>query len=430
MSFGRLGSLGRGFGRMGGGRGASSPYVLKDLFNRYADAANMELAVPLIGPAWHATGASLPTISSGRLQSAGTGYLASNSFVSRTPRLIRVKVGFTGGSDLTAKGMTFGASPDTPFAIQNLVHPNFGPLGAVLGIWVSGSFIALRSVTFAAPMTNDAAQQDFYLAFNNSSDGVADVVMTLVKGAEQFSVNDPRIASLLGKTVFVEPNKQADGLQAFCTEVDAKIVNDLITSISATTLNPSDKTATITLSNGNLKATCNSATAEPQVRSVDVRSSGKVHFEFTINTHAAGTTGNMAVGISSIAEHALTSYLGQDLKSWGFWPKTNGSQSYTGAVGTTLTGFNFAAGDVGAIEADFALNKVWVKNVTTASGWNNDVLANQNPATGTGGITMNSGGGAPFGITVNIEALNDAITINTGGSAFAQSPSSGFSAWL
>lgn len=43
-----------------------------------------------------------------------------------------------------------------------------------------------------------------------------------------------------------------------------------------------------------------------------------------------------------------------------------------------------------AVDSD--LGKIWIINVTQASGWNDDVIGNQDPANGIGGIDMHAGG--------------------------------------
>jgi hypothetical protein len=81
---------------------------------------------------------------------------------------------------------------------------------------------------------------------------------------------------------------------------------------------------------------------------------------------------------------------------------------------------------------DVGNSKLWF--ATSNNGqWNNDILANQNPATNTGGINYASPGGltGPFFIACVMTGANvgQTFTLNCGQSAFVNTAPSGFSAW-
>lgn len=386
-------------------------YVLLDNFNRYADSAVMNGLVPNTGPAWKTTGASLPTISGGKLVNSATGYLYTNLVTA--PKTLGCRVTF---SDAT-QSMTMAASNQTPpnLSIVSLAHLNFGSTNFTLGVFsAGGSFTSIMPGSWTSVLSGEGEVQ---FGFVNGT-------VFVVKGpsGEVFAVNDPQLAAVWGQMVFFEPTSSV------CQASKVYALKNPLPFPGTTTWNPSDKTATITLSNGNLTAQCNAATAEPQARSVAVRTNGQVYLEFTVTARANAAGTDYAIGLASVAEHALTSYLGQDVKSVGFYPQGSTSKIYTGATPTNFTTFPFAVGDVGALAIDFT-GKLWAKNVTQASGWNNDILANQNPATGTGGYSWTPSG-APFAICCNLEVLNDQITINTGGTNFVGTPPSGYVSWL
>jgi hypothetical protein len=371
----------------------------------------MNRLVPNRGPAWKTTGATLPTTSGGKLVNSGTGYLYTNMVTA--PPAIGCRVTF---SDAT-QSMTMATSNQTPpnLAISSLAHFNFGNGGFTLGVFNSGG--TFSSITPGSWTSTLSGEGEFQFGFVNGA-------VFVIKGpnGETFAVNDPTLAAVWGQMVFFEPTNSV------CQVSKVYALSNPLPFPGATAWNASDKTATITLSNSNLTAQCNTATAEPQARSVAVRANGQVYVEFTVTarTNAAGT--DYAIGIASVAEHALTSYLGQDVKSVGFYPQGATSKIYTGASATNFTTFPFAVGDVGALAIDFT-GKLWARNVTQNSGWNNDVIANQNPATGTGGYSWTPSG-SPFAICCNLEVLNDQITINTGGSSYVGTPPAGYVSWL
>jgi hypothetical protein len=107
------------------------------------------------------------------------------------------------------------------------------------------------------------------------------------------------------------------------------------------------------------------------------------------------------------------------------------------AIGrVVLSGANLVATGIDtpylAIAVDIGNNKLWAYNPVTGK-WNNDVIANQNPATGTGGFSISgitSGGAIYPGFSGYNGGAQDQCTINGGNSAsFVYSVPSGFTAW-
>ena len=94
--------------------------------------------------------------------------------------------------------------------------------------------------------------------------------------------------------------------------------------------------------------------------------------------------------------------------------------------GATATIQTAVQNDWVGLAVDFGSKKLWIKNLTTGSGWNNDVLANQDPATNTGGINLNAGGdvtGVTYYAAVGLPINGDSATVKfTGFSA----PPAGF----
>ncbi len=67
-----------------------------------------------------------------------------------------------------------------------------------------------------------------------------------------------------------------------------------------------------------------------------------------------------------------------------------------------------SASDVVALALDFDNRRFWIRNITTNSGWNGDVTARQDPATGCGGHPFGTLAPGPYFIMVWVG--NPAIT--------------------
>lgn len=241
-------------------------------------------------------------------------------------------------------------------------------------------------------------------------------------------IGTPVYAKLTDKGFIALPRTTASPVIGTTATLKQKQVIDAsLAIIGSDTFNAADQTTTITLSNGNLTATCNTATAEPQVRSRTGRATGKIHVEFTLTNHLVAATENIGFGLAA-PTHSFANYLGSgDLLGMGIWPKTTATKIYLGGVGTSLGDMGGNTGDTWAMEVDFGALKVWFKNITGGTGWNNDILANQNPATATGGFSIATLSGTSFYLCANFENnVDDALTVNTGGSAYALTPSTGF----
>lgn len=189
-------------------------------------------------------------------------------------------------------------------------------------------------------------------------------------------------------------------------------VNDLD---EPTTYSETYKYTYLTLSNGDLTATSQTANVGSMAR---VRGSkdrgGKRYFEVTVNTrysaHLAG------VGLCDADLSMTTGVPGTDgvlLRSDGY--------TYNGAGSATLvSALAFTSGDVISVAFDITAGKAWFAKNGTWSG---------NPALGTGGVTLPAGWTTAFPLCLLTVALTgtNQQTINCGASAFAYPLPSGFS---
>jgi hypothetical protein len=204
------------------------------------------------------------------------------------------------------------------------------------------------------------------------------------------------------------------------------VQSDTGTAVGPGMWNPADL-ANMTLSNGNLA--CAQTATGASVRSTTSQSAGKYHVEFTLN---AGDPTTFYMGFAN-ANWPLTTWLGSDVNSIGGNSHGTIVALYmNGGIWDSYTVPNiFAAGDTIAMEFDCGAGMIWVQNVTSGpANWNGSSTAN--PATGTGGLTLAGGatGGGPWFVAFNFNAAGSGqATANFGGSPFALTPSSGFSAW-
>jgi hypothetical protein len=172
----------------------------------------------------------------------------------------------------------------------------------------------------------------------------------------------------------------------------------------------------------NNRASYVSGTGTGAVRSTTSQSSGLWYFEFQWGLSLS--SGSTMIGIANSSQ-PLNTWVGSTANSIGYeWQ--DGSTYIGGAHSTTIQAS--VSGDISAVAVDLTNKKIWIKNLTQNSGWNNAALATQNPATGTGGVSFSSITG-PYFIAVSVAALNDYVVLNAGGSGFYGTIPSGFSAW-
>ena len=155
------------------------------------------------------------------------------------------------------------------------------------------------------------------------------------------------------------------------------------------TLNPLDKTAAATLSNGNLQALLNGVNYF--AKSTIAISSGKWYWEVT-----ASATAEDMIGITK-SEVVTTGYFGSQATSYGYY-KTNGNK-YNSATGTAY-GASYASGDIIGVALDLDAGtltyyKNGVSQGTAFTGLSGTFFAGVSTA-GTGGTQTINFGQRPF----------------------------------
>jgi hypothetical protein len=188
-------------------------------------------------------------------------------------------------------------------------------------------------------------------------------------------------------------------------------------AVVTTTWNPSDKSANITLTNGNLTASTPQSAVYAGVRSVASASSGKKYWETLANVR----TTPAETGGAGNASATLSNFNGQDAFGMGWF---GSGEVYTNLTlqGTIQT---WVQGDTLCFALDIDNSKMWFR--TNGGNWNNDVIGNQNPATNTGGFTFAFA--APVFAMLALNTSGDQHTANFGATAYAQTPPAGFGNW-
>lgn len=192
----------------------------------------------------------------------------------------------------------------------------------------------------------------------------------------------------------------------------------IVAAGATTTFNPADKSALITLSNGNLTGTgTTGGTGDDLVRSTTSKTSGKLYFEGTMTLNGAES----ALGVAN-STASLTAFLGTDNNGVGLY---RSGKVYIGGS-NTITGPSMNNGDIFGVAVDFGGQLIWFRNNNASTVWNAGGTAN--PATGIGGQSFAAITG-PYFFCFDIPANSSAVTTVNPGNSFNVAAPSGFSAW-
>ena len=185
------------------------------------------------------------------------------------------------------------------------------------------------------------------------------------------------------------------------------------------TWNPSDKSATILLSNGNRTATRDSA-AGSTYRSVRATKSvsAKAYWEITVAWGATGAVGAVGLCLSTMALDSASERLGLTANDVGCWGPNN--TVFINLASTDYTNGNSSSATYG-IAYDPATGKGWVRDFSVGSSY----FGGGDPAAGTSPTFTLPSSNTYFPA---ITALNTAqsFIINAGQAAFSGSAPSGF----
>lgn len=187
-----------------------------------------------------------------------------------------------------------------------------------------------------------------------------------------------------------------------------------------TTWNSADKSANISLSNGDLTATATSA-SDGGVRGTSSKSTGKLYVEFTVGANFGTADGSFGIttGSSNLATIGVNGASGFYVyqQSGNIW--ASGS-----STGKSLGGYT--TGDVVSMAVDFTNMRGWFRK--NGGNWNNDGTAD--PATNTGGVDISGTFGSAAAYLVQTSNNNGAAaTLNCGAQSLSRPMPSGFDTW-
>ena len=180
-----------------------------------------------------------------------------------------------------------------------------------------------------------------------------------------------------------------------------------VVQVAITTWNPSDHSTDCHLSVNNTVYSGFGTGTYNNVRSVASHSSGKYYWKTVVTTEALPTA--VAQGFGN-ASASLTALVGTDSGglSWG----GDGNIRCNGALITTIQ--TWIQGDTLAFALDLDHSKIWFQ--ANGGNWNNDILANQNPATNTGGSPFTGLGAGPYFAIGGTIVSGDVYTTDFSGS--------------
>lgn len=185
----------------------------------------------------------------------------------------------------------------------------------------------------------------------------------------------------------------------------------------AVTFDPSHTEADIALSNGNLTATATAnASAGGQVTRATVgHSTGQYYYECTVVTQAGNFNG---IGVA--ADTLDTSVDGNFLDE----TSANGGNAYwnDGYFAGAGVGPTYTSGDVICVAVDIGAQKMWARK--NNGSW----LPSGDPAAGTGGASL-AVLTTPLYPAVEPDANGNAVTMNFGATAYAQTPPLNYLNW-
>jgi hypothetical protein len=253
-----------------------------------------------------------------------------------------------------APGVTLLATPATGYAVLDeveLVNCYNGTSVLNERHTYAGDLITDRSTYLSAGAQDDIGGYSLKLASSLRSDLLCYLL-------DNFSFDIESIAVGASKTATVEVFSAAS-----LNNNDIRLLLEYMGGATAT-WNPSDKSAAIALSSGNLLAT--SSSSNTGVRATQGVSSGKFYCEFTVST--SGWVG-FALAATPLNSNAIA------VAPSSGWIQVNGSSVQNmGGLGNPI-----------CVAIDLGAKLAWFRS-GTAGNWNGSGTAN--PATGVGGVSF------------------------------------------
>lgn len=274
------------------------------------------------------------------------------------------------------------------------------------------------STTVAGPSTGTLAQADEILFGCVTSDAIPGT--PAFAGAWTSYRRDDSGSDNHGGAGYLIVSSTASTTYTYNKDTNTDLTPAAIVSFKdggGTTWNPSDKSSTLALSNGNLTAT--GATGGGTGRAIASLSSGKYYWELIIVTNASGIS--VGVGLANTSWTVDATYLGGNNDSICRYVDTASGVTWDiGGGGAGATQANISSGRI-CIAVDIDNKLIWTRN--NNDGWYGSNTGD--PAAGTNGQSFSALGSAPFYPAFNLDT-SDVSTAAFLPSSWLYSPPSGF----
>lgn len=185
-----------------------------------------------------------------------------------------------------------------------------------------------------------------------------------------------------------------------------------------TTLNPSDKSAQITLSGGNLVMTGSAIASTDNVRTVASYSTGKFYCEML--SGAVATSYAHAIGLANSTASLTAGPGSPDVNSIALYDGDTNVYAAGGSAGNSGINYVGAASDVVGMAVDIGAGLIWFR--VNGGNWNNSAL--NDPVTGVGGINVAAVSKPWF--VLGQSGANAVNTFNFGTTAYANAAPVGY----
>lgn len=196
-----------------------------------------------------------------------------------------------------------------------------------------------------------------------------------------------------------------------------------VESAQYATLNPSDKTTNMVLSQNNLRGDNTTSGATYQHARATIGDTTGKRF-FSAQRIAGASTLFGGVGIVSGNKSLGGTYLGNDAQAWIFYSDGKAFTADTVGTGNLITMPTHALNAWIDVAADLDAKLIWFR--LNGGNWNNSATAN--PATGVGGASFSGLTGSVFPV-ITCDENGVGYLCNFGATAFAYAPPSGFVPW-
>lgn len=284
---------------------------------------------------------------------------------------------------------------------SNSVTPSAGATAPaqVTGLTLGTATSTTQTMTWTAPSNGGSAITDYVVqlspaganSWTTFADGTSTTTSTTVTGLMASTSYDYRVAAV-----------NAIGQGSYSSTATGSTA---AAGATYTTLNPSDKSADIALSGGNLTFSRTAGSGYASVRGVAGKTTGKWYFEGKLNS------GTPFFGIGNASAN-LSSFAGATPDSAGLW--MSGSNYWVAGSGQSTGLGTPAANDIICVKVDLDARTIAFR--INGGSWS----SNYNIESYVSGTVY------PM---MSVDQVGSGGTMNFGDTAFAQSVPSGFTGW-